>query len=175
MSFRDSGFQSTRPRRARHAATWGRRQFAAFQSTRPRRARLDHVVVPERHVGVSIHAPAKGATRNLAVPLTYPYRFNPRAREGRDLCGRTPAIPPGGFNPRAREGRDRVLVSGIRVRPRFNPRAREGRDGRPPICLYSGSGFNPRAREGRDAHRPEDFRVNSVFQSTRPRRARRSP
>ena len=56
---------------------------------------------------VSIHAPVKGATRIGRLYQHSITRFNPRAREGRDviifnaldcfLCR---------FNPRAREGRD---------------------------------------------------------------------
>jgi len=56
-------------------------------------------------VGVSIHAPVKGATRH-------------KQQLGRRLC----------FNPRAREGRDRVRRTWLRCTRSFNPRAREGRD-----------------------------------------------
>ena len=55
---------------------------------------------------VSIHAPARGATRLVTSDNSIRTSFNPRAREGRDnnqfntfyyfIC----------FNPRAREGRD---------------------------------------------------------------------
>jgi len=75
-----------------------------FQSTRPRRAR-PHDTAIVIGVGVSIHAPAKGATgfdfaqllgqmfqstrprrARLALLFRFPFclRFNPRAREGRD-------------------------------------------------------------------------------------------
>ena len=56
---------------------------------------------------------------------------------------------------------------------RFNPRAREGRDKPNSAFFYPAEGFNPRAREGRD--RATDKRVIScpMFQSTRPRGARR--
>ena len=41
----------------------------------------------------------------MATPFM---RFNPRAREGRDLDSSAPPLSQRGFNPRAREGRDFV-------------------------------------------------------------------
>ena len=41
-------------------------------------------------------------------------RFNPRAREGRDPCTRTPSRTSICFNPRAREGRDALHDSALR-------------------------------------------------------------
>ena len=60
--------------------------------------------------GVSIHAPARGATAPLTVSVRVAHRFNPRARAGRDR--------------RERNGRGRVQSA----RAGFNPRARAGRD-----------------------------------------------
>jgi len=100
-------------------------------------------------------------------------RFNPRAREGRDIPTSVKTfVCLECFNPRAREGRDVcviVVVSvvcwfqstrprGARLAPsqqtddptRFNPRAREGRDQRRKKMLNEFKRFNPRAREGRD-------------------------
>ncbi len=78
--------------------------------------------------GVSIHAPARGATRNCFFILYLTYCFNPRTREG---CDDQPESEPDilkSFNPRTREGCDDILrreTSGI---PGFNPRTREGCD-----------------------------------------------
>ena len=55
---------------------------------------------------VSIHAPARGATKSVIRLRPNSGRFNPRAREGRDQNKRYASIPPACFNPRAREGRD---------------------------------------------------------------------
>ena len=55
------------------------------------------------------------------------------------------------FNPRAREGRDNTFLSPSRIRRSFNPRAREGRDA---VLHFPVHAWN-------------------VFQSTRPRGARR--
>ena len=57
---------------------------SAFQSTRPRGARpfdeADALTAEE----VSIHAPARGATKQSALAIILRCSFNPRAREGRD-------------------------------------------------------------------------------------------
>ncbi len=99
--------------------------------------------------------------------------FNPRARGGRDtdlhlvlrkfLC----------FNPRARGGRDPVPWSPTSTRVSFNPRARGGRDF--PFLAHDvhTSCFNPRARGGRDPLPRIAPKPMALFQSTRPRGARR--
>ncbi len=164
------GFQSTRPRGARLPAITG---FAARYCFNPR-AREGRDVPAWGIVhsgGVSIHAPARGATRHhqrlqpghvfqstrprgARLPVRSLLRlqigFNPRAREGRDGFERlrTEFVPR--FNPRAREGRD-PPINALRFElPRFNPRAREGRDHGPAPSRSSAICFNPRAREGRD-------------------------
>ena len=126
--------------------------------------------------------------------------FNPRARAGRDdnhaACRPLPAFC---FNPRARAGRDCVEeLADVLTRSCFNPRVRAGRDRRGRGMLSGGSqSFNPRARAGRDAWRAAGGRLRAVsihapargatapgpscgrfgflFQSTRPRGARRLP
>ena len=55
----------------------------------------------------------------------------------------------------------------------FNPRAREGRDVLPLPVGACNRGFNPRAREGRDPQSKDAVKRYMVFQSTRPRGARR--
>ena len=56
-----------------------------FQSTRPRGARLPFLTYLYKHIDVSIHAPAWGATYRLKLILNYRGCFNPRARVGRDV------------------------------------------------------------------------------------------
>ena len=99
-----------------------------FQPTRPRRARLSPSALQAQQS-----------------------RFNPRAREGRDVRRRMPATSVAGFNPRAREGRDFPDVVG---------------------GFTSREGFNPRAREGRDLEHITPSTRRMTFQPTRPRRAR---
>ena len=64
-----------------------------FQSTRPRGARQTQVADKECTIGVSIHAPAWGATSSLSLRTTPSRSFNPRARVGRDRC--LPSTPSG--------------------------------------------------------------------------------
>ena len=55
---------------------------------------------------ISIHAPARGATRSSALFPVLPVYFNPRSREGSDHFARLPFIRLNHFNPRSREGSD---------------------------------------------------------------------
>ena len=165
-----------------------------FQSTRPRGARHAEVTEDGEFLIVSIHAPARGATRRTDAPPT-PTRFNPRAREGRDMRSSKKKEHYARFNPRAREGRDTT-------RPRNSGGAWKFQSTRPRGARRTDSGalvhalrcFNPRAREGRDffsranrcgillvsIHAPARGatrdaprrRRTARFQSTRPRGAR---
>ena len=102
-------------------------------------------------MAVSIHAPARGATRLCDTILSATKCFNPRARAGRDPRQPMLSASPRGFNPRARAGRDN-MANGFRNSPEsFNPRARAGRD-----AMETGCGLS-----------------YHLFQSTRPRGARR--
>ncbi len=70
----------------------------------------------------------KGATLQRLGYKRLPLRFNPRAREGRDLFDQEIISWPPCFNPRAREGRDHLSGPKMPKGVGFNPRAREGRD-----------------------------------------------
>ena len=124
-----------------------------------------------RFIVVSIHAPARGATRSC-----------PR-------CGARPC-----FNPRARAGRDHAEPSCFPCRRRFQSTRPRGarrrsaaasfdtsvfqstrpRGARHDFCrsLAGLAGFNPRARAGRDHERGHADLHDNGFQSTRPRGAR---
>ena len=134
----------------------------SFQFTRPRGARREALRRALRRHRVSIHAPARGATRA---------RRDDRAAGGvsihapaRGATSRGRGRPPArcGFNSRAREGRD-LFLPGARHRGRcFNSRAREGRDTKTGIPRRSPRCFNSRAREGRDGRRAERGRCGLV-------------
>ena len=79
-----------------------------FQSTRPRGARHGIETAMQFVNGVSIHAPAWGATFNSSSERSFSSGFNPRARVGRDPVNGNFAALGMGFNPRARVGRDRA-------------------------------------------------------------------
>ena len=63
-------------------------------------------VFRSKALGISIHAPTRGAT-----PLLYPHGilfldFNPRSHEGSDVCIRVAGYTITYFNPRSHEGSD---------------------------------------------------------------------
>ena len=57
------------------------------------------------------------------------------------------------FNPRARDGRELIKVVQILAKNCFNPRARDGREMLHELRFGEQACFNPRARDGREAHR----------------------
>ena len=143
------GFQSTRPRGARHTGSKASRAHRAFQSTRPRGAR--HVVRCRCQLGqdVSIHAPTWGAT--CAKHGAYVLRcFNPRAHVGRDADERRPtalhhvSIHAPTWGATWRNGNLRVYPSVSIHAPTWGAT----------LCSYNNVilkfCFNPRAHVGRD-------------------------
>ena len=78
-----------------------------FQSTHPRGVRQAHAAELMPSLGVSIHAPAWGATGRGGRPAFDLSRFNPRTRVGCDVghAGRT-SHARRSFNPRTRVGCD---------------------------------------------------------------------
>ncbi len=104
------------------------RSSCLFQSTRPRGARLAVAGALDICRLVSIHAPARGATRLAGICTSMPKRFNPRARAGRDLKPLRAYSWTFRFNPRARAGRDQGANDIASRHVGFNPRARAGRD-----------------------------------------------
>ena len=167
-------FQSTRPRGARHASGKAANTIDEFQSTRPRGARPSASFLILISIGVSIHAPAWGATLFNVGYLHRTRCFNPRARVGRDLRPPRPVLLFFCFNPRARVGRDLCRSSIIYPKELFqSTRPRGARPELTHTCFSISSVsihapawgatlarcfgtvkvrcFNPRARVGRDA------------------------
>ena len=127
-----------------------------------------------RKENVSIHAPARGATTTITNYAVWGTGFNPRARAGRDRVGCGIDVVSIKFqSTRPRGARRGNLDNGLWTSS-FNPRARAGRDLLERVLRLLEHCFNPRARAGRDllVITVEDPGV--VFQSTRPRGARRT-
>ena len=82
-----------------------------FQSTHPRGVRPIRVGVSEDGGHVSIHAPARGATRHPSGGRSTARRFNPRTREGCDWPPLAVASTSWSFNPPTREGCDIPALS----------------------------------------------------------------
>ncbi len=78
--------------------------------------------------GVSIHAPAWGATFDFV--------------NKQSSCV--------GFNPRSRMGSDKKSLPRLKIYQRFNPRSRMGSDPLGHDMFFNGIGFNPRSRMGSD-------------------------
>ena len=123
-------------------------------------------------VRVSIHAPARGATRIARRPCIRRTRFNPRAREGRDTA-LPDHVPDEALFQSTRPRGARHATAGAKKpwRVSIHAPARGATSFR--MRRASGDrGFNPRAREGRDSTRARCTRSSASFQSTRPRGAR---
>jgi len=82
----------------------------------------------DRVEGVSIHAPARGATPQSARCSRTSWRFNPRPRAGGDAPGAEMVRISSGFNPRPRAGGDPQCLGENAGAQRFNPRPRAGGD-----------------------------------------------
>ena len=101
--------------------------------------------------GISIHAPARGATKaNLTDAIGVIISIHAPARGATQVptCS-NPLLS--NFNPRSREGSDRIRCSLILRVAHFNPRSREGSDGNHPSVCQGYWHFNPRSREGSDS------------------------
>ena len=143
-------FQSTRPRGARPVAIFTLDQYVEFQSTRPRGAR----------------PPSNRVTWGV-------WRFNPRARVGRDATIGSLSTPfaivsihAPAWGATIADGQPgQILEVSIHApawgatrlasrpetrRDGFNPRARVGRDSSRRLESRPYASFNPRARVGRD-------------------------
>ena len=123
--------------------------------------------------GVSIHAPAKGATTPLSSHLTGQAFQSTLPRRERlwhtGICryDRVSIHAPA-------KGATPSVASTPATKGGFNPRSREGSDARCAAVRHGRSRFNPRSREGSDLWISASFRLQSTFQSTLPRRERRS-
>ena len=122
-------FQSARPRGARRTHHRRATNRIVFQSARPRGARLRHREHPLVGHGVSIRAPAWGAT--MTGPTGQPLGSFQSARPRGARLEQDRAAPAVGMFQSARpRGARRPRQRSPGWPCRFNPRARVGRDGR---------------------------------------------
>ena len=101
------------------------------------------------HVTISIHAPARGATK-FAVTGRASEGFQSTLPRGERLCPMYGCLYIQHFNPRSREGSDTLSLHVIRHCTHFNPRSREGSDYVELVDIDIKTDFNPRSREGSD-------------------------
>jgi len=190
---RPRGFQSTRPRGARHHT---RCRYAILIRFNPRaRAGRDHEQSRiNLYIRVSIHAPARGATKRDHGNAYHEWFQSTRPRGARHAEAEAIILEDmfQSTRPRgARPIRRRCTSTAVR----FNPRARAGRDIflflwyhlmyvsihaparsarlMPDVQQPSRKSFNPRARAGRDQ---KNHGIIAYYQSFNPRaRAGRDP
>ncbi len=125
-----------------------------FQSTRPRGARPRRSLHVHLHDRVSIHAPARGATRADSPRDTSLSFQSTRPRGARPKPAPSASRLSWCFNPRAREGRDALSSAGSPSETSFQ--STRPRGARPAAMRERSRNawcFNPRAREGRDPGR----------------------
>ena len=123
---------------------------------------------------ISIHAPAKGATSPSKAYLSIFMDFNPRSREGSDSYWRPARRIRDYFNPRSREGSDGYLRRFSVCALDFNPRSREGSDDDGCEILSFVATISIHAPAKGATYRQCAQNYKPLFQSTLPRRERPS-
>ena len=121
------GFQSTHPRGVRRFRLHVTCVTSEFQSTHPRGVRPATLRMIAGEFSISIHAPARGATKIYLQCLTALYHFNPRTREGCDRIITIHIVCTAHFNPRTPYGVRLVFMPDHpEVTNNFNPRTPYG-------------------------------------------------
>ena len=134
----------------------------------PARGATKNYLVTVNRFYISIHAPARGATfvEKRAAYVEIFQSTLPRGERQHRLGG---ACSCHNFNPRSREGSDFNVYIKIIYHFYFNPRSREGSDALYVESSNSANYFNPRSREGSDRSSQPIAVVYFPFQSTLPR------
>ncbi len=144
--------QSTRPAVARVTVWLWSRSWSGFQSA-PAWGATVTLTDNDTPDGVSIHAPAWGATGEQWTFSVRWRSFNPRARVGRDSRGIISRPTSSRFNPRARVGRDFAPSHSFCHQSSFQSTRPRGARRVSGVEFPSARSFNPRARVGRDSAR----------------------
>ena len=122
-------FQSTLPHGERLGDHGGHIKLGRFQSTLPHGERLLSEGAGRTRGNISIHAPARGATRPAVPEPSDLKNFNPRSRTGSDAKESGYIIRSYNFNPRSRTGSDVAPLEWVKQHASdFNPRSRTGSD-----------------------------------------------
>ena len=116
----------------------------------------------DQRICVSIHAPARGATLDVGKRLEKKLFQSTRPRGARHESQKDDTYKMC-FNPRAREGRDWKTWFGGAILNEFQ--STRPRGARHPVVEFetAGSRFNPRAREGRDTRESIFHRTTKSF------------
>ncbi len=171
----DAVFQSTRPHGARPDATREVATDAIVSIHAPARGATRYRIVPSKSSPVSIHAPARGATVTVAI-IHAPSRVSIHApARGATYRRSSQSIGRIGFQSTRPHGARRAHMAKPDIEKLFQSTRPHG--ARPSCCPHrlAGACFNPRARTGRDMLRTESAAREGEFQSTRPHGARPKP
>ncbi len=155
-----NGFQSTLPRGERQETGYSLTRFTIFQSTLPRGERLWRCLPGRLCIRISIHAPARGATKKGACIISQVKDFNPRSREGSDYSGgkNTSGIR---ISIHAPARGATMLLPFIQLRHAISIHApARGATKQPYLSANLTKNFNPRSREGSDK---EDITFTAIF------------
>ena len=149
--------------------------FMIFQSTLPREERHGAVRVLDHALGISIHAPTRGATASPSTIAVTIRDFNPRSHERSDP-GRVALDSYVIFQSTLpREERRWTTRSTSSSTRNFNPRSHERSDQAVASTVMDKINFNPRSHERSDMQGTRKADIDVIFQSTLPREERRLP
>ena len=143
-------FQSTRPHGARPGANDRLHPAQGCFNPRARTGRDLPLLLEERCEEVSIHAPARGATRAAHTSSGTSIRFNPRARTGRDINASQYPVRVYMFQSTRPHGARRRSWAARRSRSMFQSTRPHGARRQALALPPRRARFNPRARTGRD-------------------------
>ena len=119
---------------------------------------------------ISIHAPARGATKTAGMSANEYMQFQstlPRGErqysdDGKTFTGKD-------FNPRSREGSDEGMAIMSDIKSKFQSTLPRGERHNVNLVSNMAFDFNPRSREGSDYAKKEVANLRKLFQSTLPR------
>ena len=117
---------------------------------------------------ISIHAPARGATRPF-LRFSFGDIFQSTLPRGERRCDLFKVFTDKLFQSTLPRGERRGVRSRYKKRINFNPRSREGSDVKDTASFISFGNFNPRSREGSDRMFVLFYTDCTTFQSTLPR------
>ena len=123
--------------------------------------------------GISIHAPAKGATSGHQEQNPSRVDFNPRSREGSDRHAPNAAVAVAISIHAPAKGATLLMLEGVTPRQDFNPRSREGSDVISHVRKWHNGTISIHApAKGATCRTDAAAPVLTGFQSTLPRRER---
>jgi len=162
-------FQSTHPHGVRRGKSRAKARASPVSIHAPARGATKFIYDSYACIDVSIHAPARGATKYAGLLGHQTLRFNPRTRTGCDQSTDTTGHGLKSFNPRTRTGCDEAADSPGTGTMLFQSTHPHGvRQMTWLIKTVQCMRFNPRTRTGCDGNVDAGLVPEAMFQSTHP-------